>query len=54
MGFNGLQGAMMIITTISRVEVDGKLFINHEFETQSFGELDEMDEEFLLDNLAYI
>jgi len=54
MGFNGLQGAMMIITTISRVEVDGKPFINREFETQPFGELDEMDEEFLLDNLAYI
>jgi len=47
-------GAMMIITTISRVEVDGKPFINREFETQPFGELDEMDEEFLLDNLAYI
>ena len=54
MGFNSLQGAIMIVTTVSQVEVDGKPFINREFETLSFGELDEMDEEFLLDNLGYI
>jgi len=52
MGFNGLQGAIMIVTTVSRVEVDGKPFINREFETLSFGKLDEMDEEFLLDSLG--
>ena len=54
MGFDGLQGAAMIVTTISRVEIDGLPFSNRTHETLFFGSLDEMDQEFILDNLGYI
>jgi hypothetical protein len=54
MGFESLQGAAMIVTQILRAEIDGLPFVNRTHETCFFGTLDEMDQEFLLDNLGYM
>ena len=49
MGFECLLGAGMVISTITKVEVEGKVYTNIENELEFFGELTENDEQFLMD-----
>lgn len=51
MGFESLVGAVMIVTKITRIEVDGLPFSNRQEEVELFGDLNEFEQEFLLDNL---
>lgn len=49
MGFQRLTGAALNITKITRIEIDGLPFTNKQTEVKLIGNLDEMDQEFLLD-----
>ena len=47
MGYESLIGAIMDITTITTVTIDGKDYINEETETEDFGNLNQEQSEFL-------
>ena len=49
MGFESLSGAVLNITKVTRLEIDGMPFVNKQTEVELIGNLDEMDQEFLLD-----
>lgn len=49
MGFASLKGAVLNITKITHVEIDELPFTNRQTEVKLIGNLDEMDQEFLLD-----
>lgn len=51
MGYESLIGAMLEICKITTIEIDGREFINEEYEIESVGNLTEDEEEFLLSNL---
>jgi hypothetical protein len=52
MGFQSLLGALLHITTITTVTIDGKEFENRETEAEIIGELSDKDEDFL-NEVAY-
>ena len=47
MGFDGLIGSLMNICTIETVEIDGKEFVNKEYNIEYFGSLDEKTKDYL-------
>lgn len=53
MGYESLIGAMLNITKFTTVEIDGKEFVNKEYETEFVGELTEEQIDFLIDCNSY-
>lgn len=49
MGYESLIGAVLDVTCITTVEIDGKEFTNEETEMEFVGELTEAQSDFLLD-----
>jgi len=49
MGFESIIGAMMCVETVDERTIDGKLFIAVDEVIQSYGDLSEEQEEFLLE-----
>ncbi len=49
MGFESLIGAIMVIDTIDSREIDGKVFIAHDYEDEIFGDMTPEQEEMLMD-----
>lgn len=49
MGFASLRGAVLNVTKITRVEIDGLPFCNKQTEVKLVGDMNEMDQEFLLE-----
>ena len=48
MGYESLIGAVLNVTCITTVEIDGKLFTNEETETEDIGNLTDVQFDFLL------
>ena len=51
MGYESLIGAMLEICKITIIEIDGREFVNKEYDIETVGNLTEDEEEFLLQNL---
>lgn len=47
MGFESLNGALLFITKVTTIEVDGKEFTNEEYEHEFVGDLTEEQQDFL-------
>jgi hypothetical protein len=47
MGYESLIGALLNITKITTIEIDGKHFVNKEYEMEFIGTLTEEEEDFL-------
>lgn len=47
MGYESLIGALLNIIKITTIEIDGKDFVNKEYETEFIGTLTEEEEKFL-------
>ena len=53
MGYESLIGAILDITKITIIDIDGREFVNKEYETEFVGDLTEEDEDFLLECQMY-
>lgn len=51
MGFNGLQGAVLLVKEIQTIKQDGKLFCRSESTHHFIGKLSSKEKGFLLDNI---
>ncbi|KKN53865.1 hypothetical protein LCGC14_0598240 [marine sediment metagenome] len=49
MGYQSLIGAIMTIDTTDSREIDGKVFISHDYEDEIFGDVTPEQEEWLMD-----
>ena len=49
MGYESLIGALLEITTITTVEIEGKPFTNEERDIEFIGKLSDKDKDFLMD-----
>lgn len=49
MGYESLIGAILNITKITTIEIEGKSFENKEYETEFVGDLTEEQQDFLID-----
>jgi hypothetical protein len=49
MGYESLKGALLNITEITTVKIDGKVFYNENIEQEFIGNLTEEDKDFLSD-----
>lgn len=49
MGYESLIGAILYIDTIREKEIDGRVFVNVETETQLIGEMTPEEEDFLIE-----
>lgn len=49
MGYQSLIGAIMVIDTIDSREIDGKVFISHDYEDEIFGDITPEQEEWLIE-----
>lgn len=54
MGYESLIGAVMDIETIDTREIDGKIFVAIEQETNCYGDLSEEQQDFLIDAIMYV
>ena len=53
MGFESLIGAVMLINKIDSREIDGKIFIAHDYENDFFGDITPEQEETLIEMQLY-
>ncbi len=53
MGFESLIGAIMVIDTIDSRKIDGKTFIAHDCETETFGDMTDSQQKMLTDMYIY-
>ena len=49
MGYESLIGARLDITKVTSINIDGKVFLNHEHETEFIGDLTDEQINFLID-----
>lgn len=49
MGYESLIGALLTIRKEVTIEIDGKTFVNNEYEDEFIGNLSESDQDFLLE-----
>ena len=54
MGFENLLGALLLITKITTIVVNGKTFTNEEIEEEFVGNLTEEQEDFLYETITYL
>ncbi len=53
MGYESLIGAVMVIDTIDKREIDDKTFIAHDYENEFFGDMTPEQEETLIEMQLY-